>query len=225
MNCAGCNKSLEKGFNKVDVELAPGVTVTVCRNQQTTSGYYPKESCRQAARNKHRACPGCGLEIRESRWFALGLCVACQAAIERQRQTKPPSDLVWVGIDQRELVEDSGWSTEHREVAEQIVEMLARCLAESIGRWQIGLPKDLSYNALIVPSQSSGRFSAYGRNASLWLEVRQDRVDALQWAIECIRALMKLQYHIGVDRGHNALSRLAAGEVSVANYEQERKGR
>lgn len=56
----------------------------------------------------------------------------------------------------------------------------------------------------------------------MWLEIREDRMESLKWALEGIKHLLKLQFQLGMERGHSALVRLASGETSVKSYEEDR---
>lgn len=134
--CAGCGKENLSRSESVELTIAPEIKVWLCRNRQTTSGYYPRDTCLDKATNALRPCPGCGETMTVGRWRQLHICQMCLAAIERQRAEKPPSPLRWVGIVVSDLVDDSGWRTEHEELCKQILGMLEVCLADSIGRWR-----------------------------------------------------------------------------------------
>lgn len=207
-DCAGCGRDLGRPFESV-VVLLGSHEFMVCR-KQNCSGSRPRESCRAAAWEKVRPCSGCGQAVEPWKWRSSKICDGCRDDLARGRSAKPPCPMRWVGVDSRTLY-DCGDS-----VVPLVASMLVRCLGEIVGRVHVG--DQPASDAVIVPERS---YLFGSRRASLWVEVREDALEAARWAFEGIYQLASLQYRLGVDRGHNVLQRLATGEVKIDDYDRD----
>lgn len=222
LTCQGCGKSYGRAhFNLTRVKVAPNTEVYVCvRGSQSTSSDWPKESCVQLARNKLRACPGCGAQLPEKRWNRAALCEECAGVLERHRALGPPKPTKWVGLNGRILLGPGtfGHEAEHRPLVG-----LARNLAAALGYNPKLQPERFNYHdkESFVPTPDSHSLSGYGGSETFYLELPEDRLEALREFCNGLAQVGHTQYERGLARGHNVLGRLVNGEITVGAYEEQ----
>lgn len=210
MTCAGCDRDCL--FSFCEVRLSDTLRVTVCCSRHVKG--VPIKGCLEKAVQKLRPCAGCGIR-RGSHHHAL-LCRECEAALARGR-APDPSAPVWISVNTSNLVGKYVGSA----YAER-VRFVCRLLGEAVGR---AVPDSFDRPAGATTARPilEGDGSMYSHRTDLLIQMPADKVDALRWALVGIVEMQRICYADGLERGHDVLRRLADGEVSVSNYERDRK--
>lgn len=206
-------------YSSLSVQVAPKISMLVCASGRS---YTPvaKQSCLSAARNKLRACPGCGDQLTLHAWQGQALCKVCRDLLERARAVKDPGPLRWVGIDARRLF---GLSSG---LEEEVVEKLACQLGQALGRSQRAQPETLERweprSFAPPPLSLSPSSTGYAGGCMVYVELPEERAEALREFAAGLSAIGQALHEEGQARGHDLLRRLANGEITVDAYEQAR---
>jgi hypothetical protein len=207
--CAGCGKETQRWS---DVEIAPGVTVRVCRAAQRYGD--AKKSCLDKAVAKAEVCPGCGKE----HFRGYGVCRDCAAAIVRGTSATTPVEPVTIVHDDLFHWLDSSFEDRHELQGRLREALVAVLLGPGCRRGGTGRSR-------LIPENPRRHVSCGRVNSShATVEIAKTQADGLEELMAILAEVYDKQRLSGRAEGKALLVQLAEGKVSVADFEdRERK--